>query len=93
MDWLRPPAAQSPGRLISRELVLYRQFTPSSALKLHLPQNSFIHVDPSDIEVNCQGSAPVFSFLNICLFIWLRRVVVAACGIFIASCGIFHCRA
>ena len=47
-------------------------------------------MDPSDIEVNRQGSAPVFLFFNICLFIWLRRLLMAACGIFIASCGIFH---
>ena len=55
--------------------------------------DSFIHVDPSDIEVNRQGSAPVFLFFNICLFIWLRRLLMAACGIFIASCGIFRFRA
>ena len=32
-------------------------------------------------------------YLFIYLFIWLHRVLVAAHGIFMAVCGIFHCGA
>ena len=30
-------------------------------------------------------------FIFIYLFIWLHQVLVAACGIFLATCGIFNC--
>ena len=33
----------------------------------------------------------IYLFLNIYLFIWLRRVLVAARGSFVAACGIFSC--
>ena len=30
-------------------------------------------------------------FLNFIIYFWLRQVLVAARGIFIEACGIFHC--
>ena len=91
-----PLIVQSPGRLISRELVWSRQFVPSSAWKLHLPQNmltpSSVGV-PQILKSTVKVPLQSFYFFNIYLFIWLCRVVMAACGIFMASCGIFCCKA
>ena len=91
-----PPIVQSPGRLISRELVRSRQFVPSSAWKLHLPQNMLTPSSmwvPQILKSTVKVPLKSFYFFNIYLFIWLCRVVMAACGIFIASCGIFCCKA
>ena len=34
-----------------------------------------------------------FSSVIVCIYIWLHRVLVVACGISMASCAVFHCSA
>ena len=65
-------------------------FVPKWLYILHSHQQ-YTRVSPYLLRTWCsQGFCLPFFFLNY-LFIWLRQVLVVACGIFIAACGIFRC--